>query len=531
MASYSSTFNCGLLRLPGPALCLYRGPTPCPPGAPVLCSARLLGATAPVPYLAAAIWLPGSNAPPSAAFSGHAPLEDMNLYFKHSDSLAEELAGQGRDPKQKEGGDTEEQGGDSQELGQERRRDHSHEEPREKRRRVSTASSSTSGGGDRSATLKEEYPSTGVKGVVERWISSTAGIAYVRTLQARVLFQAGQVWVAGEAPGQLVPALEVLPTPQLASTLPAGTQVRLNARRLPGPGRHDLQATAVWTGLEPPLRYLTPQLQPQLNFCLAQQLYSETGDPAHLTNPLAGTPDHALPAKVEEYLSLEVGVLRLDGGDRGSVLFHLAQVWTGGDTAVPVVAVQSRLLRENLPVGCSVLVNTRKLPSRPGSSLRYQALCVWPYEDADQSEALLPQYLARYTPHRARAGLVQQLDTQHDRVKAVLGLGRGPDSPDWRPVHCVLNTLPAGWRARVIAGLGQEFGLIEVGIQFCTWLFCTALCQVMGPRGGELAPGVPSMLALFHIEDVFDWAGLPALDSPDLSIETVQVRCALHCVP
>ena len=110
------------------------------------------------------------------------------------------------------------------------------------------------------------------------------------------------------------------------------------------------------------------------------------------------------------------------------------------------------------------MVNTRKLPSRPGSSLRYQALCVWPYEDADQSDALLPQYLARYTPHRARAGLVQQLDTQHDSVKAVLGLGRGPDSPDWRPVHCVLNTLPAGWRARVIAGLGQEFGLIEVGV-------------------------------------------------------------------
>ena len=48
-------------------------------------------------------------------------------------------------------------------------------------------------------------------------------------------------------------------------------------------------------------------------------------------------------------------------------------------------------------------------------------------------------------------------------------------------------------------------------------------------RGGELAPGVPSMLALFHIEDVFDWAGLPALDSPDLSIETVQVRSAVYC--
>ena len=91
-----------------------------------------------------------------------------------------------------------------------------------------------------------------------------------------------------------------------------------------------------------------------LDSFFAQQVFSETGDPAHLTNPLAGTPDHALPAKVEEYLSLEVGVLRLDGGDRGSVLFHLAQVWTGGEEAVPLTSVISRLLTTCLPLGSQV---------------------------------------------------------------------------------------------------------------------------------------------------------------------------------
>ena len=53
-------------------------------------------------------------------------------------------------------------------------------------------------------------------------------------------------------------------------------------------------------------------------------------------------------------------LLPCDGGcpgDRGVVLFHLNQVWTGGDSAVPYKDMQDMVLPEFLPVGSMVMVN------------------------------------------------------------------------------------------------------------------------------------------------------------------------------
>ena len=47
--------------------------------------------------------------------------------------------------------------------------------------------------------------------------------------------------------------------------------------------------------------------------------------------------------------------LRLDHGSKASVLFHINQVWTGGEEAVPLTSVISRLLTTCLPLGSQVL--------------------------------------------------------------------------------------------------------------------------------------------------------------------------------
>ena len=108
------------------------------------------------------------------------------------------------------------------------------------------------------------------------------------------------------------------------------------------------------------------------------------------TNPLAGTPDIVISAKVQEYFSLEMGFLKLDS-DRGVVLFHLNQVWTEGLNAVPYRIVQDIILPEYLPVGSAVMVNMRKLQASQGSALKYQATLVWPRRiDEETTGKLLP---------------------------------------------------------------------------------------------------------------------------------------------
>merc|ERR1719427_2473162 len=88
----------------------------------------------------------------------------------------------------------------------------------------------------------------------------------------------------------------------------------------------------------------------------------------------------------------------------------------------------------------------------------------------------------------------------HETVKQLLALGRPLDSPEFLPVHAVLNGLPGGWEAQVVAALSPEFGLIEV-------------------RAGE-----DRVQVVFHLEDVWDTAGQPALLSPGLSMQALQGR-------
>ena len=67
----------------------------------------------------------------------------------------------------------------------------------------------------------------------------------------------------------------------------------------------------MWVGDSPaPSNYRTEELIKNLNLSLSQHCYLETGDTQHQINPLLGAPDYALPARVLEYISHEVGILR-----------------------------------------------------------------------------------------------------------------------------------------------------------------------------------------------------------------------------
>ena len=118
--------------------------------------------------------------------------------------------------------------------------------------------------------------------------------------------------------------LAVYPLPSLSTVFPTGKVVRLNARK-----REDgrLEATAVWMDGPHPPGYRGSALVCQLDHQAREQLFAVSGRPEHKTNPLSGASDHAVSARVAEYLTEELGLLHLEAGDGGAVLFHLNQVW------------------------------------------------------------------------------------------------------------------------------------------------------------------------------------------------------------
>ena len=208
----------------------------------------------------------------------------------------------------------------------------------------------------------------GLAGTVERFLSDKIGVILVvrDSLTIKVLFHADQVWAGGDSGEGYSPFLELHPSTELPFFLRVGCEVRLTTRRVTG-CKYDHQATLVWRGDElPPSHYCpsSPELDKKLNFNLSQYKFLETGDSRHRINPLLGTLDYALPGRVAEYLSTETGVLKLEQGSKAFVLFHLNQVWTGGEDAVPLAGIINRLLSDCLPVGSPVMVNMRPIPAR-----------------------------------------------------------------------------------------------------------------------------------------------------------------------
>ena len=125
------------------------------------------------------------------------------------------------------------------------------------------------------------------------------------------------------------PFLETYPSTELPFVAAVGQEVRLNARMVQG-SKYDFQvfliaffkttselhkcnyqATVVWMGDEvPPVNYRSEDLIKSLNLRLGQHIFLETGDMKHQMNPLLGAPDMAVPARVVEYLTQEIGILK-----------------------------------------------------------------------------------------------------------------------------------------------------------------------------------------------------------------------------
>jgi len=146
--------------------------------------------------------------------------------------------------------------------------------------------------------IEEVFGVEGVTGKVERLLGGKLGEAVVqdRGQVLRVLFHASQVWV-GAASDR--PLLAVWPLADLATLLPVGQQVRLNARR-----REDgeLEATALWEHRypwTPPPGYRCSALVSQLDLQAREQRFKVTGRPQHHTNPLSGAADTAVSAREE----------------------------------------------------------------------------------------------------------------------------------------------------------------------------------------------------------------------------------------
>ena len=273
----------------------------------------------------------------------------------------------------------------------------------------------------------------------------------------------------------------------------------------------DLQATAVWTSREPPQYLQQASLLPELRLRLSEHLFRTTKEEQYKTNPLSGAGDLCVPGTVVEFISQEAGLIRLDG-TQDTALFHLEQVWRKGKNGLELILpkLESSLKDCALPLGSKVFVNVRRLPAHTGSCLRYQAILLWKCEGSDSgSQPLPPPYLARYKPLEARRELVARLDQLHSRVKAALHLEFQQVSyAKPGPVHCVVDSVsaaPSPIKARVTAVQGDH-GLIT--------LFTL--------RQEEIP-------VLFHIEDVWDQEGVPALKSSitmqDLQLAQVEVIC------
>ena len=393
--------GCGLARLhntptTATVLCLVlssqcRDPSLLYTGARVIISARLVSGDSGVPYLAASVRGKGQQ---YWGEQDHTPdlLQDpepgeLDLYWRYHDQLLAALTVSAKRSRQ-----------DVMQLEDE---------------------------------LVEVWGERGVSGEVVEWQGETGT---VRARDQELRCHLAQVWVEeswGAAPG-----LETRTRAQLLALLQPRARVMCNAARVDT----QLVGTAVWVGwpaLTPPPPYRTPALLAEITARL------------HNTNPLAGAADTVQPATVTEHLSLELGLARLQSDD-SVVLLHLGQLWQGEPGAGLQPAPPGPALHTALPLGSTVMLNWRPLPAHPGSRLTGQATILWRSDGPSAGEQQVPtEYIAHYKEREARAALVTKLDSIHETVKELLGLSRSLDSPEFLPVHVVLNGLPAGWDAKV----------------------------------------------------------------------------------
>ena len=173
-----------------------------------------------------------------------------------------------------------------------------------------------------------------------------------------VLFHINQVWINHPSVGYCN-FLEVYPKCDLSKLLYPGRSALCWARSVAGP-KCNYQATVVWLEGEAPGEevYRTPDLLHHLDLQLAEFL---SGRLASL-HTLTATPSslRSVGGVVQEWVSHEVGVVRLDEEDGGVALFHIGQAWAYKSCWVPYTSVMTKPAHlDYLALGTSVLLAVR----------------------------------------------------------------------------------------------------------------------------------------------------------------------------
>eukprot|EP00090_Calanus_glacialis_P023375 TRINITY_DN36059_c0_g1_i1.p1 TRINITY_DN36059_c0_g1~~TRINITY_DN36059_c0_g1_i1.p1 ORF type:complete len:2018 (-),score=588.94 TRINITY_DN36059_c0_g1_i1:318-5702(-) len=150
----------------------------------------------------------------------------------------------------------------------------------------------------------------------------------------------------------------------------------------------------------------------------------------------------------------------------------------------------------------SVQVVVYQLPCHGCSQLRYQAQAVYKtsYENLEDP---VQDFKKRYGRLKEKLELKKTLDHQFDSFKRMTRLENSSWSSSFVPVHAVLNGLPEGWQAVVVAVVNREFGIIRVST--------TDIQQGMAPT---------MLHVLFHIGDVYDVHGYK-MTASNMSMESL----------
>ena len=361
--------------------------------------------------------------------------------------------------------------------------------------------------------VKEAFPRDGVSGKIVAYISGKIGVVKLDEQAAGgdkadlAVFHVAQVWQRSSYDSKVNKFLEFYSSDDLQSRFEIDKSVCFNARRLVDEGNYKLQATAVWSGKRRLPNYRTEALHIELEASLAEINNCITKSINYSYDPLEGMSNIAATGEIQEYVSAEMGLVRISGED-SVVLFHLNQVWSAqtkkSNNFVRHVDVQTEVLEQFLPVGTLVFVAFKPIPCNADSELKHQAVLLWKRRpEEDSPNKLLPEFLTEYSTFEKKLELSSDLEKQHNAIKNIWRLSKAVTSDSFEYVPIILEWLPSGWDAVIATQLSDHVGIIKV----------------FHSTFGTLFRGIESFSILFHIEDVYNSDGVATFNSSsDISL-------------
>ena len=317
-----------------------------------------------------------------------------------------------------------------------------------------------------------------------------------------VYFHVDQVWIRSSSIG-LHQFREIYPNKELKKKFPVESKVWCNIRRIKS-DEAEFQALVIcpesaFEEWKQKAKKIDKTIIHSLEYSLSVIQYIETRRRDLILNPFPDLKTVMVEAKVHEYFSLDVGFLKLSASDTAVVLFHTNQVIIPGKSWTRLkhsLQLENKTMMEHLPLGMTVQVVLYQIPCHDCSQLRYQAQAI--YKPAFENlENPLEDFNRRYGRLKEKLELKKTLDLQFDSFKRLTKLELSSWSSGFLPVHAVLNGLPQGWQAVVVAVVNREFGIIRISR--------TNEMPLHADQKEDMT--VVLLHVMFHIEDVYDVHG------------------------